>query len=80
MYTGVFLDRTISSSILIKYAPIFAAFDACSTQMPIRISLNGCNMCNVLLISIRNTYNSEKALEAEDQENSEEVGLFYFLK
>lgn len=66
MYTGVFLDRTISSSILIKYAPIFAAFDAYSTQIwPIRISLNGCNMYNVLLISTRNTYNSEKALEAE---------------
>lgn len=45
-------------------------------------------MCNALLMSIRNTYTSEKALSSEivalfrsqkDQDNSE-VGLFCFLK
>lgn len=50
-------------SILIKYAIMFAPADACGTQnLLMCVSLNGSSICNVLLMCIRNAYNSENVL------------------
>lgn len=58
-----FWIEVLFPSILIKFAIMFSPADAHGTQnLLMCVSLNGSNICNVLLMSIRNAYNSENVL------------------